>query len=258
MELSDFETKDVVAWVKKLSVSDATVEALESMKMIGEELADAERDDLTDEGVSEKDADVILAAVKTYKPEVAVGGSEGGSNESKESKKAPLDLEKAKLERAQQAAEKKYKDLVALKKVMSAVSMPVGYLLQLRKDIKDCKDDKKKTKLEKSYASFIKKRDAALKALRDSRSTCPEGSDNWRAIAEIHEGALQVHSPQSNFDFQKMLTTHTSRVFREQRGAMAGIKDARKGLRDLDKARAEAAEAAKKAAEEEEKELEGL
>ena len=71
MSLTDAGIEKVLKWVAGVGVSEESLKAIEEAKMIGEELVDAELDDLTDEGVSEEDAKKILDALKQ------LGGSKG-------------------------------------------------------------------------------------------------------------------------------------------------------------------------------------
>ncbi len=71
VSLTDAGIEKVLKWVAGVGVSEESLKAIEEAKMIGEELVDAELDDLTDEGVSEEDAKKILDALKQ------LGGSKG-------------------------------------------------------------------------------------------------------------------------------------------------------------------------------------
>lgn len=110
--------------------------------------------------------------------------------------------------------------------------MPVGYILQCKEELKILPEEKKDA-TQKKFTKYVKMRDEVLKKLRGMRGKFTEGSENWQAIAEVHEGSMQVVSKNSNFTFSKMVTTHTSRIFRKQRAAMAVIKEAKKALQQL-------------------------
>mmetsp|Transcript_12440 Transcript_12440/g.19768 ORF Transcript_12440/g.19768 Transcript_12440/m.19768 type:complete len:112 (+) Transcript_12440:106-441(+) len=107
--------------------------------------------------------------------------------------------------------------------------MPVGCIMRCKDELKGLSEEKKGP-VQKRFTMHVKKRDNLLKKLRKLREKYPEGSDNWNAITEVHEGSMQVVSKHSNFSFGKMLTTHTSRIFKEQRQALASIKECKKKI----------------------------
>mmetsp|Transcript_40889 Transcript_40889/g.65733 ORF Transcript_40889/g.65733 Transcript_40889/m.65733 type:complete len:239 (-) Transcript_40889:70-786(-) len=220
------------SWLGTLGISKESTEALTKCKMIGEELAEAELDELIEEGVSQDDAKRILHAMADYKPPPGKEdkSKEDGGKKPTEGKK--VDLERLKLEAKLAEAQKLYKKLGDLKKAISMISLPVGYILQCKEELQKLPEEKKGP-TQKKFTKFVKMRDDVLKTLRDMREDFPENSDNWRAIAEVHEGSMQVISANSNFTFGKMVTTHTSRIFREQRVAMGTMKDTKKALKAL-------------------------
>uniref|UniRef100_A0A7S2U0A4 SAM domain-containing protein n=1 Tax=Lotharella oceanica TaxID=641309 RepID=A0A7S2U0A4_9EUKA len=228
-DLKDYTMEQVLEWLKTIKITDQSLKAIEELKMIGEELVDAEADELMDDGVTGDDAKRIIHAIKSFKPLEDTAEKPTDTAGAAVKKEAP----EIKILKAQLAeAEKSYKELVNLKKAMSAITMPVGCILQCKEELNSLPEEKKGP-TQKKFTMYVKKRDEVLKKLRELRSTFKEDSENWRAIAEIHEGSMQVVSKNSNYNFGKLVTTHTSRVFREQRAALASIKDAKQKLKKL-------------------------
>mmetsp|Transcript_6916 Transcript_6916/g.12716 ORF Transcript_6916/g.12716 Transcript_6916/m.12716 type:complete len:236 (-) Transcript_6916:117-824(-) len=230
-ELKDYSFEELLEWLKGLEISEKSMKAIADAKMIGEELVDAETDELIDEGVSEEDIKKIVRAVESFVP--SAGGDGKAEDDAKDAPEKKENPEKVRLKAELAKAEKEYKDLGDLKKVMSSISMPVGYIMQYTEELKKLPEEKRGP-TQKKFTMMVKKRDEILKKLRDIRAKFPDNSENWRAIAEVHEGSMQVMNAMTNFNFGKMVTTHTSRIFREQRSAMARLKDAKKALKAFD------------------------